>query len=115
MPKAEKKKVKDDVSDTMSEVVDIGDKYKEIIELKKILVDKLKSNPNNKIIRKALKQCENSIVKLIKNARNKNAKIYEDLINYADSNEMVDEFGYFKKKLSNKEQLKIMNDLNDIN
>ena len=114
-PKPEKKKVKDDVSDTMSEVVDIGDKYQEIIELKKILVDKLKANPNNKIIRKALKQCENSIVKLIKNARNKNAKIYEDLINYADSNEMVDEFGYFKKKLSNKEQLKIMNDLNDIN
>ncbi len=114
-PKPEKKKVKDDASDTMSEVVDIGDKYQEIIELKKILVDKLKSNPNNKIIQKALKQCENSVVKLIKNARNKNAKIYEDLINYADSNEMVDEFGYFKKKLSNKEQLKIMNDLNDIN
>jgi len=114
-PKPEKKKVKDDASDTMSEVVDIGDKYNEIIELKKILVDKLKSNPNNHIIRKALKQCENSVVKLIKNARTKNAKIYEDLINYADSNEMVDEFGYFKKKLSNKEQLKIMNDLNDIN
>ena len=114
-PKPEKKKVKDDASDTMSEVVDIGDKYNEIIELKKILVDKLKSNQNNHIIRKALKQCENSIVKLIKNARTKNAKIYEDLINYADSNEMVDEFGYFKKKLSNKEQLKIMNDLNDIN
>jgi ATP-dependent Lon protease len=115
VPKPEKKKVKDDASDTMSEVVDIGDKYQEIIELKKILVDKLKSNPTNKIIRKALKQCENSVVKLIKNARTKNAKIYEDLINYADSNEMVDEFGYFKKKLSNKEQLKIMNDLNDIN
>jgi ATP-dependent Lon protease len=114
-PKPEKKKVKDDASDTMSEVVDIGEKYTEIIELKKILVDKLKANPKNHIIRKALKQCENSIVKLIKNARNKNAKIYEDLINYADSNEMVDEFGYFKKKLSNKEQLKIMNDLNDIN
>jgi len=114
-PKPEKKKVKDDASDTMSEVVDIGEKYNEIIELKKILVDKLKANPKNNIIRKALNQCENSIVKLIKNARNKNAKIYEDLINYADSNEMVDEFGYFKKKLSNKEQLKIMNDLNDIN
>ena len=111
----EKKKTKDDVSDTMSDVVDIGDKYNEIVELKKILVDKLKSNPNNKIIRKALKQCEYSIVKLIKNARSRNAKVYEDLINYADNQEMADEFGYFKKKLSNKEQLKIMNDLNDIN
>ena len=113
--KPEKKKVKDDVSDTMSEVVDIGDKYKEIIELKKILVDKLKAKPNNQIIQKALKQCEHSITKLIKNARSKNAKVYEDMINFADTQEMADEFGYFKKKLSNKEQLKIMNDLNDIN
>ena len=111
----EKKKAKDDASDTMSEVVDIGDKYNEIVELKKLLVEKLKSNPNNQIIRKALKQCEHSIVKLIKNARSKNAKLYEDMINYADNQEMADEFGYFKKKLSNKEQLKIMNDLNDIN
>jgi len=113
--KPEKKKVKDDVSDTMSEVVDIGDKYKEIIELKKILVDKFKAKPNNQIIQKALKQCEHSIAKLIKNARSKNAKVYEDMINFADTQEMADEFGYFKKKLSNKEQLKIMNDLNDIN
>ena len=113
--KPEKKKVKDDASDTMSEVVDIGDKYKEIIELKKILVDKLKAKPNNQIIQKALKQCEHSITKLIKNARSKNAKVYEDMINFADTQEMADEFGYFKKKLSNKEQLKIMNDLNDIN
>jgi ATP-dependent Lon protease len=109
------KKVKDDASDTMSDVVDIGDKYKEIIELKKILVDKLKAKPNNQIIKKALKQCEHSITKLIKNARSKNAKVYEDMINFADTQEMADEFGYFKKKLSNKEQLKIMNDLNDIN
>jgi ATP-dependent Lon protease len=113
--KPEKKKVKDDASDTMSEVVDIGDKYHEIIELKKILVDKLKAKPNNQIIQKALKQCEHSIAKLIKNARSKNAKVYEDMINFADTQEMADEFGYFKKKLSNKEQLKIMNDLNDIN
>ena len=111
----EKKKTKDDVSDTMSDVVDIGDKYNEIVELKKLLVEKLKSNPNNQIIRKALKQCEHSIVKLIKNARSKNAKLYEDMINYADTQEMADEFGYFKKKLSNREQLKIMSDLNDIN
>lgn len=113
--KPEKKKVKDDASDTMSEVVDIGDKYNEIIELKKILVDRLKAKPNNQIIQKALKQCEHSIAKLIKNARSKNAKVYEDMINFADTQEMADEFGYFKKKLSNKEQLKIMNDLNDIN
>ena len=109
------KKVKDDASDTMSEVIDIEYKYKEVIELKKLLVDKLKTNPNNKIIKKALTQCDNSIAKMIKNARSKNAKIYEDLINQTDNQEISNEFGYFKKKLSNKEQLKIMNDLNDIN
>ena len=117
-PKSKKKrlpKIKEDVSDTMSEVVDIGDKYKEIIELKKILVDKLKLKPSNKIAQKALRQCDHSIIKLIKNARSKNAKTYEDLLNQADNQETTDELGYFKKKLSNKEQLQIMNDLNDIN
>ncbi len=113
--KQEKKKKTDEISDTMSEVVDIGEKYNEIIELKKHLIEKLKQKPNNTIIKKALKQCEQSIVKLIKNARSKNAKVYEELINYADMQENIDEFGYFKKKLSNKEQLKIMNDLAGIN
>lgn len=111
--KTQKKKKKED--DAMSDVVNIEDKYKEIIELKKVLVEKLRLKPSNNIVRKALKQCDASIKKLIKNARSKNAELYEELLSYADAQETVDELGYFKKKLSNKEQLQIMTDLHEIN
>jgi ATP-dependent Lon protease len=110
-----KKKPKKKEDDAMSDVVNIEDKYKEIIELKKVLVEKLRAKPNNHIVRKALKQCDASIKKLIKNARSKNAELYEELLSYADAQETVDELGYFKKKLSNKEQLQIMTDLHEIN
>jgi ATP-dependent Lon protease len=112
-PKQKKPKKKED--DAMSDVVNIEDKYKEIIELKKVLVEKLRTKPNNVIVRKALKQCDKSIKKLIKNARTKNAETYEELLSYADAQETVDELGYFKRKLSNKEQLQIMTDLHEIN
>jgi len=113
LPKKEKKPKKED--DSMSDVVNIEDKYKEIIELKKVLVEKLRLKPNNAIVKKALKQCDKSIKKLIKNARSKNAEAYEELLSHADAQETVDELGYFKKRLSNKEQLQIMTDLHEIN
>ena len=113
LPKKAKKAKKDD--DSMSDVVNIEDKYKEIIELKKVLVEKLRLKPNNAIVKKALKQCDKSIKKLIKNARSKNAEAYEELLSHADAQETVDELGYFKKRLSNKEQLQIMTDLHEIN
>ena len=113
LPKKAKKAKKDD--DSMSDVVNIEDKYKEIIELKKVLVEKLRLKPNNTIVKKALKQCDKSIKKLIKNARSKNAEAYEELLSHADAQETVDELGYFKKRLSNKEQLQIMTDLHEIN
>lgn len=113
LPKKAKKAKKED--DTMSDVVNIEDKYKEIIELKKVLVEKLRAKPSNIIVRKALKQCDKSIKKLIKNARSKNAEAYEELLSHADAQETVDELGYFKKRLSNKEQLQIMTDLHEIN
>ena len=113
LPKKVKKPKKKD--DTMSDVVNIEDKYKEIIELKKVLVEKLRAKPSNNIVRKALKQCDKSIKKLIKNARSKNAETYEELLSHADAQETVDELGYFKKRLSNKEQLQIMTDLHEIN
>lgn len=109
-----KKKSKED-TDSIPESVDIEDKYKEIIELKRVLVEKLKANPNNKIVQKALKQCNKSVQKLIKNARSKNARAYEELLYAGDGQDPDDELGYFKKKLSNKEQLKIMNDLRTMN
>ena len=112
---AEPKKKKESKPDPLSEVVNIEEKYREIIELKRVLIDKLKSKPGNKIVQKALKQCNHSIKKLIKHARSKNASTYEELLDAADNQVITDEIGYFKTKLSNKEQLRIMSDLREIN
>ena len=109
------KKSKNDKDETASETVDIEDKYKEIIELKKVLLEKLRAKPKNTIIQKALKQCEHSIKKLIKHARSKNTKTYEDLLSNPDTQEYADEISFFKKKMSNKEQLRIMDDLKEVN
>jgi len=111
----EPKKKKESKPDPLSEVVNIEEKYREIIELKRVLIDKLKSKPGNKIVQKALKQCNHSIKKLIKHARSKNANTYEELLDAADNQVITDEIGYFKTKLSNKEQLRIMSDLREIN
>ena len=109
-----KKKAKEVKPDPLSEVVNIEEKYREIIELKRVLIDKLRAKPS-KIIQRALKQCNHSIKKLIKHARSKNSNTYEELIDQADTQVFVDEIGYFKNKLSNKEQLRIMSDLREIN
>jgi ATP-dependent Lon protease len=109
-----KKKAKEIKPDPLSEVVNIEEKYREIIELKRVLLDKLRAKPS-KIIQRALKQCNHSIKKLIKHARSKNSNTYEELIDQADTQVFVDEIGYFKNKLSNKEQLRIMADLREIN
>ena len=95
--------------------INIEDKYKEIIELKKVLYEKHRNNPKNKIIKKALEQCDHTVKKLIKHARSKNANNFEELLFETDIPENTDELGYFKHKLSNKEQLKVMNDLRDLN
>ncbi len=112
---APKRKPKEVVPDPLSEVVNIDEKYREIIELKRVLIEKLRSKPNNKIVQRALDQCNRSIKKLIKHARSKNANTYEELLEQADTQVITDEIGYFKTKLSNKEQLRIMSDLREIN
>ena len=112
---AKKKKPKDEKPDPLSEVVNIEEKYREIIELKRVLIDKLRVKPGNKIVQRAVKQCNHSIKKLIKHARSKNANTYEELLDNADNQVITDEIDYFKTKLSNKEQLRIMADLREIN
>jgi ATP-dependent Lon protease len=91
----------------------IESEYLELIELKKDFIEKLKKNPKNKIIRKAVKECDDSIKKLIKSTRMENTIKYRKLIRKERQN--TDEFDYFKKKLSNKEQQNIMKDLEEIN
>ena len=95
--------------------IDIEDKYKEIIELKKVLYEKHRKNPKNRIIKKALEQCDYTVKKLIKHARSKNVRNFEDLLIETDIPENTDDLGYFKNKLSNKEQLKVMRDLRELN
>lgn len=87
--------------------------YLELIELKKDFIEKLKKNPKNKIIRKAIEGCNDSIKTLIKSTRMENTIKYKKLIRKERQN--TDEFDYFKKKLSNKEQVTIMKDLEEIN
>lgn len=95
------------------EMTDIEQEYLDLVETKKSLTTQLKKKPKSKILINAINDCDKSIKKMVKKARIKNAKHYHKLIH--DDNKNTNEVDYFKKKLSNKEQLKIMNDLKEIN
>lgn len=95
------------------EITDIEEKYLDLVETKKSLTTQLKKKPKSKILINAINDCDKSIKKMVKKARIKNAKHYHKLIH--DDNKNTNEVDYFKKKLSNKEQLKIMKDLKEIN
>lgn len=96
-----------------SEVVDAEQEYMELVETKKSLNDQLKKKPKSKILRNAIEECNRSIKKLVKKARTKNARTYHKLIH--TEKKRTNEIDYFKKKLSNKEQLRVMRDLKEIN
>ena len=93
---------------------EVDDEYKDLVELRKHLMEKLLKRPQNKILKHAIKECEESIRDLVKKTRSQNTKTYFKLINGGDENR-TNEIDYFKKKLSNKEQMKIMADLKEIN
>lgn len=92
---------------------DNENEYAELIELKKHLRDKLEKKPDSKILKQAIKDCKESISKLVMKGRSKNAHKYYDLIHGEQKN--TSELEYFKKKLSNKEQLRVMKELAEIN
>lgn len=87
--------------------------YLDLVETKRMLTKQLLTNPKNKIIKRALKDCNKNIKDLVRESRNKNAKTYHKLI-HADKKK-TNEIDYFKKKLSNKQQLQVMHDLKEIN
>ena len=91
------------------ETTNIETEYLELLDLKKQLIEKLKNKPNSKILRNAVVECNNDIKKMISSARMKNTKYYRKLVR-GRNNESINEMDYFKKKLSNKEQLNIMKD-----
>jgi ATP-dependent Lon protease len=76
----------------------------------------LVKTPKNKILQNAIQECRNSISSLVKKERKKNAESYYKLVHKdEDEKRNTNEISYFKKKLSHKEQVKVMDDLKQIN
>jgi ATP-dependent Lon protease len=92
---------------------DAGEEYTELQELKKQLMEKLHKKPNNKIVKHAIDECNEAIRELVKTTRSKNTKSYYKLIH--KDRKRTDEMDYFKKHLSNKEQIRIMKEMKRVN
>jgi ATP-dependent Lon protease len=95
------------------ELKNIESEYAELVDTKKQFIEQLKEKPKNKVIRNAIKECDSSIKNLIRKSRKRNAKTYHKLIHSGKTG--VNEIEYFKKHLSNTEQLRIMSELKEIN
>lgn len=109
--KSNKKNQDDDEVDLSNK---FHDEYLELLEERKYRIDKLKKRPDSKVHKKALRECRKEINNLIKTTRGSNTKGYYKLIN-SQNQQFSGEIEYFKKKLSNKEQLMIMKDMKEIN
>ena len=115
--KVTKKSAKTDstsVAASTETTVDIETEYANLLDLKKQLTESLKKRPDNKILRTAIDECNADIRKLIQNARKKNTQDYRSLISSKNSNP-GNEVDYFKTKMSYKEQMRIMQDLREVN
>ncbi len=105
-------------ADEEEEMMNVSEEYLELIELKKNFTEQLKKKPKNKILQNSLRECNSNIQVLIKNARHINTKTYHSLVakeKTQNKNSHDSEMDYFKKKLSNDEQLQIMEELKEIN
>jgi ATP-dependent Lon protease len=112
--KKSKKQIKQkDTSEEEVELADAEKDYLELVDLKNTTLKKLANNPKSKVLLKAIKGYDESIKELVKKTRVANAKNYHKLI-HADK-KRTNEIDYFKKKLSNKEQLTVMKHLKEIN
>jgi ATP-dependent Lon protease len=108
-----KKKSREEEDEADVELTDVEQEYLDLVETKKTLVAQLNKKPASKVLKNAVEDCKHSIMRLVKKARNKNAKVYHKLIH--NDKKKANEIDYFKKKLSNKEQLRAMHDLKEIN
>ena len=108
-----KKKKKNKAVEEEVVLTDAEQEYLELVETKKQLVEQLSKKPNSKILKNAINDCKESINKLIKKSRTKNAKNYHKLIH--GDKKRTNEIDYFRKNLSNREQLRVMKDLKVIN
>ena len=87
--------------------------YLDLVSTKKHYLQQLEKRPTSKTVQGLLDDINQRIKKLVKKTRSKNAKMYHKLIHKEKAR--TNEVDYFKKKLSNKDQLRIMNDLKEIN
>jgi ATP-dependent Lon protease len=87
--------------------------YLDLVSTKKHYLQQLEKRPTSKTVQGLLDDINQRIKKLVKKTRSKNAKMYHKLIHKEKTR--TNEVDYFKKKLSNKDQLRIMNDLKEIN
>ena len=100
---------------TPTEEASVEKKYAEFTQLKKTLTEQLNKSPNNKILQRAIKECRKSISSLVKKERKNNTEKYFELVSLDEDKRNQNEMSFFKKKMSHKEQLKVMNDLTEIN
>ena len=108
-----KKKEKKPAEDEEVELTDVEQEYLDMIRTKKHLLEQLSKDKKNKVMKKMLSTVNDSVKKLVKKARTKNAKSYHKLIH--SDKKQLNEIEYFKKKLSNKEQLRAMRELKELN
>ena len=108
------KKIKKEQDKQDKEKTAFDSEYADLVETKKFFTEKLKKKPDSKSLLNSLTDCKDSIKQLVKKARSENTKDYHKLVN-APKQKAESEMDYFKKKLSNKEQRKIMKDLEEIN
>ena len=94
----------------------VEETYAELVALRKDLSEKLNKKSNNKILQNAIKECKKSISELVQKERNKNTEAYYKLVHQdPKAKKNTNEISYFKKKLSHKEQMRVMRDLKEIN
>jgi ATP-dependent Lon protease len=110
--KSSKTKNVADIDETES-TIDVESEYVELLELKKDLTKKFHKNPKSKVLKKRIAECCEDIKKLVKDARKSNTKEYKKLI--VGESKKPNEMNYFKTKLSNAEQLRVMRELKEVN
>lgn len=116
--KSSKNKTNDSIDSDEQNAAELQTKfdseYNDLVDMKKYLTHKLHERPKSKTLLKSLNETKDSIKKLIKKTRSRNTKSYHKLIN-SHKQKMTNEVEYFKRKLSNKEQLRVMQDLKEVN
>jgi hypothetical protein len=110
--KREKKEKKTEEMEPLQENTEV--EYLQMVDTKKHLIEQMKKQPKSKFLKKSIKNCDIEIKKWIKETRTKNTKNYHKLIHSGEDHQ-TNEIDYFRKKLSNAEQIRVMNDLKEIN